>query len=44
LYALNDYYATGDKSKLTDKMRQKCEASGLWLFAWSSSIPTKDLQ
>ena len=44
LYALNEYYAGNDKSKLTEKMRQKCEASGLWLFAWSSSIPTKDLQ
>lgn len=44
LYALNEYYAGNDKSKLTEKMRQKCEASGLWLFAWSSSIATKDLQ
>jgi hypothetical protein len=44
LYALNESYASKDKSKLTEKMRQKCEASGLWLFAWSASIPTKDLQ
>lgn len=44
IYALNEYYAGNDKSKLTEKMRQKCEASGLWLFAWSSSIATKDLQ
>lgn len=44
IYALNEYYAGNDKSKLTEKMRQKCQASGLWLFAWSSSIATKDLQ
>ena len=44
IYALNEYYAGNDKSKLTEKVRQKCEASGLWLFAWSSSIATKDLQ
>ena len=44
IYALNEYYGGNDKSKLTEKMRQKCEASGLWLFAWSSSIATKDLQ
>ena len=44
LYALNDKYAGNDTSKLPPKTRQKCEASGLWLFAWSSSIPTKDLQ
>ena len=44
LYALNETYSSKDKSKLSEKMRQKCENSGLWLFAWSSSIPTKDLQ
>jgi hypothetical protein len=44
LYGLNEAYSNKDKSKLTEKMRQKCENSGLWLFAWSSSIPTKDLQ
>lgn len=44
IYALNEYYSGNDKSKLSEKMRQKCENSGLWLFAWSSSIPTKDLQ
>jgi hypothetical protein len=44
LYALNDKYAGADKSKLTKKMIDKCEASGLWLFAWSQVIPTKDLQ
>ena len=44
MYRLNDVYSTKDKSKLTDKIRQKCEASGLWLFAWSSSISAKDLQ
>lgn len=43
IYALNDTYASKDKSKLTEKIRQKCEASGLWLFAWSSSISAKDL-
>jgi hypothetical protein len=44
LYGLNEAYSNKDKSKLSEKMRQKCENSGLWLFAWSSSIPTKDLQ
>ena len=44
IYALNEYYGENDKSKLSEKVRKKCEASGLWLFAWSSSIPTKDLQ
>lgn len=43
MYSLNDAYSTKDKSKLTDKIRQKCEASGLWLFAWSSSISAKEL-
>lgn len=43
IYALNDTYASKDKSKLTEKIRQKCEASGLWLFAWSSSISAKEL-
>jgi hypothetical protein len=44
LYALNDKYAANNTSKLPPKTRQKCEASGLWLFAWSASIPTKDLE
>lgn len=44
MYALNEAYSTKDKSKLTEKIRQKCETSGLWLFAWSSSISAKELQ
>jgi hypothetical protein len=43
MYSLNEAYSTKDKSKLTEKIRQKCEASGLWLFAWSSSISAKEL-
>jgi hypothetical protein len=35
---LNDLYKTKDKSKLSEKIIQKCDASGLWLFAWSTSI------
>lgn len=27
-----------EKSKLSDKVRTKCEQTGLWLFAWSSSL------
>ena len=43
LYALNEKLAFKDKTKLPEKNRQKCEKSGLWLFAWSTVISSKDL-
>jgi hypothetical protein len=38
LNSLNDTLKVSDKSKLSDSIKQKCEKSGLWLFAWNSSI------
>ena len=35
---LNREMSMRDKSKLSAKVIQKCEESGLWLFAWSSKI------
>jgi hypothetical protein len=35
--------AEADKSKLSAKVVEKCEKSGLWLFAWSARINEKDL-
>lgn len=35
---LNKEMATRDKSKLSAKVIQKCEESGLWLFAWSNKV------
>jgi hypothetical protein len=43
LYALNERLASQDKTKLTDSIKKKCEKSGFWLFAWSTTIPTKEL-
>jgi hypothetical protein len=43
LYVLNDTYSQYDKSKLSSKIRTKCEETGLWLFAWSSSISANDI-
>jgi len=43
LYALNEKLSFKDKTKLSEKNRQKCEKYGLWLFAWSSVISSKDL-
>jgi len=43
LYALNDKYSLQDKSKLSDSIKKKCEKSGLWLFAWSTVICSKEL-
>lgn len=44
LYTLNEVYKSQkDRTKLSDKIIQKCEASGLWLFAWSLSLNTTDL-
>jgi len=43
LYSLNENYSFRDRSKLTDAIKKKCEKSGLWLFAWSGVISTKEL-
>jgi hypothetical protein len=43
LMTLNTKLRTRDKSKLTDKVRAKCEATGLWLFAWSAKLNSADL-
>lgn len=31
-----------DKCKLSEKIIEKCNSSGLWLFAWNSRLNTKD--
>jgi len=38
LNSLNETLKVSDKSKLSESIKQKCEKSGLWLFAWNSSI------
>jgi hypothetical protein len=43
LEGLNARMAEADKSKLSAKVVEKCEKSGLWLFAWSARINEKDL-
>jgi hypothetical protein len=43
LYTLNEAYKLKDRSKLSDKIIQKCESSGLWLFAWNMTLNTTDL-
>jgi hypothetical protein len=32
-----------DKTKLSEKIIEKCTASGLWLFAWNSRLVSKDI-
>ena len=44
LMTLNNALRSRDKSKLTDKVRAKCEATGLWLFAWSNKLNATDLR
>lgn len=43
LLKLNNEMANRDKSKLSEKVKQKCEKNGLWLFAWSSKLDAKEL-
>ena len=38
LDSLNESLKKQDKTKLSDSVKQKCEKSGLWLFAWSNTI------
>jgi hypothetical protein len=40
---LNDKMAQRDKKKLSAKVIEKCEKSGLWLFAWSRVLDAKEL-
>ena len=41
---LNDKYKSKDRSKLSPNVQLKCGLSDLWLFAWSASIPTNELE
>jgi hypothetical protein len=43
LNALNAKYADQSKAKLSAKILEKCEKTGLWLFAWSTAISAKEL-
>jgi len=45
LNALNTKYADvgQSKAKLSAKIVEKCEKTGLWLFAWSTAISAKEL-
>jgi hypothetical protein len=44
LMMLNARLRARDKSKLSEKVIAKCEASGLWLFAWSAKLNAADLR
>jgi hypothetical protein len=44
LSVLNEKFKLKDRSKLSEKNIQKCETSGLWLFAWNNSIVISDLE
>jgi hypothetical protein len=43
LQRLNKEMTERDKSKLPQKVIDKCEKSGLWLFAWSSKLNANEL-
>ena len=43
LTELNRRMSMRDKSRLTPKIIEKCQRSGLWLFAWSSKLNAKEL-
>lgn len=44
LNILNTKYSTNTRSTLSTKIVDKCEKSGLWLFAWSSVLSTNEIQ
>lgn len=44
LEKLNEKYKTKDRSKLSTNIQVKCSLSDLWLFAWSQSISTNELE
>lgn len=43
LQRLNAEMAGRDKTKLAQKVIDKCEKSGLWLFAWSSKLNASEI-
>jgi hypothetical protein len=43
LTELNRRMSFRDKARLTPKIIEKCQRSGLWLFAWSSKLNAKEL-
>jgi hypothetical protein len=43
LIRLNQQMSTRDRKKLTPKIIEKCERSGLWLFAWSRRLNAIEL-
>ena len=43
LMTLNAAMASRDRKKLSAKVIEKCERSGLWLFAWSRVLDAKEL-
>jgi hypothetical protein len=42
LMRLNSVMSTRDRTKLSPNIIDKCERSGLWLFAWNKKIEWKD--
>jgi hypothetical protein len=44
LMRLNREMSRRDRKKLTEKVIAKCEATGLWLFAWSSTLNARELE
>jgi hypothetical protein len=43
LTELNRRMSFRDKAKLSPNIIEKCQRSGLWLFAWSSKLNAKEL-
>lgn len=41
---VNRQLSLRDRSKLTQKVVEKCEKSGLWLFAWNSKLNVDDFK
>ena len=44
LMRLNREMSQRDRKRLSEKVITKCEASGLWLFAWSARLDGKELE
>jgi hypothetical protein len=43
LMRLNAEMGSRDRKNLTAKVIEKCEKSGLWLFAWSRVLDAKEI-
>ena len=43
IYLLNHKYSEKSRTKLSAKIIEKCEKTGLWLFAFSSVLSVKDI-